>query len=326
MEAAARLAHASLTEVVFEDGLGQRSRLSDPTGAAGIEVLTLRPSFATVPSFEFALRERAGRLASFRHASYVRVRSVERSTGAEPLLRVVSDAGQGLRLSELLAGAHARQVPIDINAALCLVRQLVPAVAMLHESAKEVAHGAIGLERLMVTPQARLLIVEYILGAGLEQLRYSRDRHWNELRIPLPPGSGPARFDHRSDVLQIGVAALSLILGRPLRPEEFPNRIADVVASTWAVSPRGGFEPLPPGLRGWLGRALQIDPVRSFQSAVEARAELDAVLGDSELVASPASLEAFLARFSASDPVMVERSLRCGRTCPGRVSRNRRQP
>ena len=100
-------------------------------------------------------------------------RSVERSTGAEPLLRVVSDAGQGLRLSELLAGAHARQVPIDINAALCLVRQLVPAVAMLHESAKEVAHGAIGLERLMVTPQARLLIVEYILGAGLEQLRYS---------------------------------------------------------------------------------------------------------------------------------------------------------
>jgi len=304
MEAAARLAHTSLAEVVFEDGLGQRSRLSDPAGAAGIEVLTLRPSFAIVPSFEFALRERAGRLALFRHASYLRVRSVERSAGVEPLLRVLSDAGQGLRLSELLAGAHARQVPIDINAALCLVRQLVPAVAMLHESAKEVAHGAIGIERLMVTPQARLLIVEYILGAGLEQLRYSRERHWNELRIPLPQGAGPARFDHRSDVLQIGVAALSLILGRPLRLEEFPNRIADVVASTWAVSPRGGFEPLPPGLRGWLGRALQIDPVRSFQSAVEARAELDAVLGDSELVASPASLEAFLTRYHASTPVL----------------------
>ena len=303
MEAAARLAHASLADVVFEDGLGQRRRPTDPIGAAA-EVLTLRPSFATVPSFEFALRERAGRLASFRHSSYVRVRSVERSTGIEPVLRVVSDAGQGLRLSDLLAGAHARQVPIDINAALCLVRQLVPAVAMLHESAKEVAHGAIGPERLMVTPQARLLIVEYILGAGLEQLRYSRERHWNELRIPLPSGPGLARFDHRSDVLQIGVTALSLILGRPLRPEEFPNRIAEVVASTWAVSPRGGFEPLPPGLRGWLGRALQIDSVKSFQSAVEARAELDAVLGDSDLVASPASLDAFLTRYHASTPIL----------------------
>jgi len=304
MEAAARLAHSSLADVVFEDGLGQRRRPTEPTGAAGVEVLTLRPSFATVSSFEFALRERAGRLASFRHSSYVRVRTVERSTGIEPVLRVVSDAGQGLRLSDLLAGAHARQVPIDINAALCLVRQLVPAVAMLHESAKEVAHGAIGPERLMVTPQARLLIVEYILGAGLEQLRYSRERHWNELRIPLPAGPGPARFDHRSDVLQIGVTALSLILGRPLRLEEFPNRVSDVVASTWAVSPRGGFEPLPPGLRGWLGRALQIDSVRSFQSAVEARAELDAVLGDSDLVASPASLDAFLTRYHASTPVL----------------------
>jgi hypothetical protein len=303
MEPAARLSEPDFQSFTFEDGLGQRSRIVDPTGEASHEVLTLRSSFATVPSFEFALRERAGRLATFRHAYYARVRSVERTSGADPQLRVVSEASQGLRLSNLLAGAQARRVPIDINAALCVIRQLVPAVAMLHESARDVAHGALAPERLVVTSQARLLIVEYVLGAALEQLRYTRERYWTELRIPLPASSLSPRFDHRCDVTQIGVVALSLILGRPLRAEEFPDRIADVVASTWAVSPRGGFEPLPPGLRGWLARALQLDPQRSFQSAVDARAELDTVLGDSELVAAPASLEAFLTRYHATEAV-----------------------
>jgi hypothetical protein len=293
--------HVAPHTVLFEDGLGQRSRHSDPAGGPGTDVLTLRPSFATVPSFEFALRERAARLASFRHALFVRVRTVERTTGADPLLRVVSDAAQGIRLSDLLAGAHERQIPIDINAALCLLRQLVGAVAMLHERARDVAHGALSLERLVVTPRARLLIAEYILGAALEQLRYPRERYWSELRVALPVGP-TARLDRRADVLQIGVTALSLVLGRQLRPEEFPNGLSNVVASTSAVSPRGGFEPLPPGLRGWLSRALQLDPGRSFESAVEARAELDTILGDSDLIASPASLDAFLARFSAGDP------------------------
>jgi hypothetical protein len=306
MEAAAARLTDSDSPILFEDGLGQRSRTADPAGGASLEVLALRPSFSTVPSFEFALRERAGRLSGFRHAYYARVRSVDRTTGADPQLRVVSEAGHGMRLSELLAGAQARRVPIDINAALCLIRQLVPAVAMLHESARDVAHGAIGPERLLVTPQARLLIVEYVLGAALEQLRYTRERYWTELRIPLPAsGLGP-RFDHRADVTQIGVVALSLILGRSLRQEEFADRLADVVASTWAVSPRGGFEPLPPGLRGWLGRALQLDASRSFPSAVAARAELDTVLGDSELVAAPASLEAFLTRYHSSEAPPVE--------------------
>jgi hypothetical protein len=285
----------------FEDGLGQRYFLNGPEHGA-TEVLLLRASFASVPSFEFALRDRASRLAPFRHASYARTRAIERTPGIEPRLKVVSDASTGIRLSELMAGAQARRVPLDINAALCLVRQLVPAIAMLHDRARDTAHGAIAPERLIVTPYGRLVILDYVLGAALEQLRFSRERYWSELRIALPPGPSAPRFDHRADVLQMGLVAMSLILGRQLREGEFEPRIGDVLASTWAVSQRGGFEPLPPGLRGWLARALQIDPVRSFQSGVDARVALDAVLGDGDLVASPASLQDFLARYHAAEP------------------------
>jgi hypothetical protein len=285
---------------VFRDGLGERRHVADPTGSDALELLCLRGELAAVPSFEFALRERVSHLANFRHTSFGRVRGVERMTDRDATLAVVSDHTPGVRLSELLLNAEERRLGLDINTALCLIRQLVPAVAMLHESTREVAHGAIGPERLIVTPNARLVIVEYVLGAALEQLRYSPERYWADLRIALPRTAGVARFDQRADVTQVGVVALSLILGRPLRDDEYPTRIADVVASTWAVSARGGFEPLPPGLRGWLGRALQLDSRNAFASAIEARDELDKVIGDGETLASPASLEAFLTKYHAA--------------------------
>src|SRR4051794_17055084 len=287
--------------VVFIDGLGERRQIADPGGSELLEQLWVRKDLAAVPSFEFALRERVSRLATFRHAYYARVRGVERASDRDQTLTITSDAAPGIRMSELLARTEERRIPLDINAALCLIRQLVPAVAMLHETARDAAHGALGPERLIVTPTARLAIVEHVLGAALEQLRYSQERYWTDLRIALPRSPGLPRFDHRTDVTQIGVVALSLILGRALRDDEYPARVGDVVAATWAVSPRGGFEPLPIGLRAWLTRALQLDPKQSFASAIEARAELDKVIGDSDYIASPANLEAYLARVSSVD-------------------------
>jgi serine/threonine protein kinase len=289
--------------VAFVDGLGERHNILDPTGTETLEVLCVRDELAAVPSFEFALRERVSRLATFRHASFARVRAVERLTDRHATLAVVSEATTGIRLSDLLAQSADRRVNLDINSALCLIRQLVPAIAALHEHARDIqgfAHAAIGPERLVVTPNGRLMVVEYVMGAALEQLRYPPDRYWRELRLAVPRTASLPRFDHRIDVAQIGIVALSLILGRLVRDEEYPSRVGDVVASTWAISARGGFEPLPPGLRGWLGRTLQLDS-RGFATAAEARAELEKLLGDSEHLAAPASLEAFLSRFQAAE-------------------------
>jgi serine/threonine protein kinase len=290
--------------VAFVDGLGERHNILDPSGSETLEVLCVRDELAAVPSFEFALRERVSRLATFRHPSFVRVRAVERLTDRHATLAVVSEAVAGTRLSDLLTQALERRVNLDINSALCLIRQLVPAVAALHEHARDIqgfAHGAIAPERLILAPTGRLLVVEYVMGAALEQVRYTPERYWHDLRMAVPRTSSLPRFDQRVDVAQMGIVALSLILGRLVRDDEYPARVGDVVASTWAISARGGFEPLPPGLRGWLGRALQLEPRTAFATAAEARAELEKLLGDSEHLAAPASLEAFLERLHATD-------------------------
>jgi hypothetical protein len=283
---------------VFQDGLGKRRRFTDPTGSATLEILCLDAELTAVPSFEFALRERVSRLANFHHPYFAYVRSVDRLSGGDATLGVTSEATQGARLSDILAGAQAHHLPLDINTALCLIRQLVPAIATFHEHQPDVAHGALAPERVVITPNARLVVVEYAMGAALEQLRYSHQRYWKDLRIALPRSAGLPHFDHRVDVTQIGVVALSLILGRGLAEDDYPARLPELVGSAWAMSARGDLEPLPPGLRTWLMRALQLDLRSAFTTAAEAGAELDKVLAsDSDYIADPAAVEKFLARY-----------------------------
>jgi hypothetical protein len=286
--------------VAFEDGLGTRRLAVDRSRNETVEMLCLRGELTGVPSFEFALRERLSHLAAFSHACYGRVRSVERLKDPASTLALVSDVTAGMRLSEILRFAEAADVTLDIDAALCLLRQLVPAVAMLHENMPDIAHGAIGPERLIVTPGARLIVVEHVMGSALEQLRFSQERYWRELRIAVPRSAGQPRFDHRADVTQLGVVALSLILGRRLQDDEGPSRLGDLVSSAWAVSARGGLEPLPAGLRSWLMCALQLDARSSFDSAIDAQEELERVLGESDYLAAPATLESFLERYRAA--------------------------
>ncbi len=286
---------------LFSDGLGERVVAADGATGELLQILRLRPALTAVPSFEFALRERTARLANFRHAYYARVRRVDRAMAPTSALAIVSDHIEGTRLSDILRVAQEKQLQLDINAALCLIRQLVPAVAVLHENARDVAHGLIAPERLIVTPNARLVIVEHVLGAAIEQLQFGRDRLWQEFRVAMPPSAGLPRFDHRADVTGMGLVSLALILGRPLRADEYPHRIPDLLNQARERSALGEEQPLSQPLRTWLERALQIDIRRSFASAPEAMTSLEEVVSDDEMyVAAPVALETFLSRYIAS--------------------------
>ena len=52
---------------LFADGLGERVVAADGATGELLQILRVRASLTAVPSFEFALRERAARLANFRH-------------------------------------------------------------------------------------------------------------------------------------------------------------------------------------------------------------------------------------------------------------------
>ena len=283
---------------LFVDGLGERRVAADATTGELLQVLRIRSELTAVPSLEFALRERTARLMNFRHAYYARVRRIDRAPGGG--LAIVSDHVEGTRLSDLLRVSYQRGLQLNTNAAVCLIRQLVHAIALLHENVRDASHGLVAPERLVVTPHARLVVVEHVVGSAIEQLQFGRERLWQEFRLAIPSSAGAARFDHRSDVNGIGITALSLILGRPIASEEFPHAIAQLLMQARERSPMGEERPLSNGFRNWLGRTLQLDVRRAFASAPEALAALEETLAsDSSYASAPVALETFLAQYTA---------------------------
>ena len=287
------------TQLTFEDGLGER-RYAVGTVSEPLEVLKLSSVLSSVSSFDFALRERAARLAGFRHESYGRVRSIELDRRTSALL-VTSDYIAGIRLSTLLAETQKRGIPLEFNAVRSLVRQLVSAAAALHGSAPDVGNGAIAPERLVLTPAGRLTVVEYVLGAALEQLGHTRARYWRELAVALPGTVGTPVFDARTDVTQVGAVALALILGRPLTPEDYPERLTDLIQTSTMRTVAGVAEPLPESVRDWLTQALQLDQWESFASPTDARVGLEEAFGVENPVVELGALQVYLSRYAATD-------------------------
>jgi hypothetical protein len=290
------------TQLTFEDGLGER-RYAVGTVSEPLEVLKLSSVLSSVSSFDFALRERAARLAGFRHESYGRVRSIELDRRTSALL-VTSDYIAGIRLSTLLADTQKRGIPLEFNAVRTLVRQLVSSAAALHGAAPDVGNGAIAPERLVLTPAGRLTVVEYVLGAALEQLGHTRARYWRELAVALPGTVGTPVFDARTDVTQVGAVALALILGRPLTPEDYPERLIDLIQTATMRTVAGVAEPLPESVRDWLMQALQLDQWESFASPTDARAGLEEAFGIENPVVELGALQVYLSRYAATDAVV----------------------
>ncbi len=274
----------------------------DSTGAEA-ELLCLATELTAVAAFEPALRSSAARLAAFRHPSFPGLRGVERFDAST--LAVISDASHGVRLSRLLATVGERGTALDLSAAFCLLRQLLGALDALHTYDRDIAHGVLGPERVVITSRARVIVTDYTLGSALEQLRYSNQHYWKSLRIAVPRSAGMTRFDHRVDLMQIGTIALALILGRVLKDDEYSAKLVDLVNSAHATGSGGDVEPLKPALRAWLLRSLQFDQHHSFTSASEAGAMLDSIISDDDRVEGMASLERVLQQHHGLAPAAL---------------------
>jgi hypothetical protein len=263
----------SVAGAAFQDGLGER-RQTTGAGNQLLDLVLVHEALGGVAGFEAALRQRAGELASFTHASFPRLKGVGKLSKSPAKIVVATDHVSGVRLSDLLAIAERRLIPLEYDGAAGLLQQLLAAMAALHESVPHVSHGAIATERLVFTPDARLMVVDHSFGAAIACLGFDQERCWKELRAAYPVADGKVVIDRRADVMQIGAVGLSLLLGRLLNDEEYPAGLAGMIEGLNAVS-SNGLEMLPSEMKSWLRRALQLDAERSFATAVDAKADFE---------------------------------------------------
>ena len=255
----------------LSDGLGDRLLMFDNTNAPSWELLRFRPEFVSTPGFERALRDRVEQLGQFRHPLFTHVRAVE-ELGFGDGLALVATYAPGRRLSEALVR------PRSVSAVIPLIHQLTSALADLQQQGDDVAHGALTADRIMVARDGRLIIREHVLGSALARLRLPAGRLWTDLGIMAwPTHLAVPTLDRRTDVVQLALIALSLMLGRRVGPADYPRRIDDLLDRIGETTGDDLFSPL----RFWLERALQLNG-RVFECAEDARAALSDLGEDGE--------------------------------------------
>src|SRR5262245_39268939 len=272
------------TVAPFSDALGYRVLGFDKKSGDRLEMLRLRPQLASSPAFEAAVRERQRRLVDFRHASFARVRQIDRPAGQNAALAIVSNYADGQRLSDLLRQAQTSGVAIELIAAVCMLQQMVTAVAQLHALGADLSHGSLNPERLVVTPAGRVVITEYVAGAGLAALGLTAQQAWQDYRLALPP-DGSESFTQASDVYQLGYLGLTLVSGKSIYDRAYPPPFATALRDAEEITAEGRSQPLHPALVSWLTRALRLGG--PFASAVDAQASLDEAIASAGLVATP---------------------------------------
>lgn len=259
---------------VFRDELGVRYRRTDATGVP-TDVLRVCRDLASVSR---AIADRFDRLVTLRLAHFVPLRSAGRPADGSGGFEVVSDAQDGVRLSLLLTAARDGRLAITGDAALHVVRQLLAAVAALHES-RGIAHGVIGPERILIAPRGHVVLTDHIYGSGFERLGLSRAQLWREFRVPTPPRPGTPALDAQTDVGQIGLVALALMAGRPLAISDYPDRVPSMLDALTLGAPEGPAVPLSRAMRTWMngvlpvGTGIRFETVRHAQMALEAALE-----------------------------------------------------
>jgi hypothetical protein len=247
------------------DGLGDRLLMFDNSGAPSLELLRFRPDLAQASEFEPALREQLRRLSRFEHASFSRIRAVQRLEPDDDLA-LISHAISGKRLSEVL---HRTRGPAY---AATLIKQLAPALAIFQEHAHGISHGLLNPDRIVVAPDGRLTIVEHVVGPAIATLDLSSVQ-LASVGIALPPGTD--RIDVAADWYQLALVAVSVLLGRPIVSGDLPHleTLLDGVAHAARIDGGG----LSPFVRGWLERALHISGER-IETGADARDALDELL------------------------------------------------
>ena len=246
-----------------DDGLGVRWIEADAS-QGWLEVLEVAPALASHPAVEKEMRARAELYSGMAAGALAPVRLIERQGEA---LRSVAVLPDGIRLSDLLADLEFGNEVLNEAGMLELAATVIRAVAAVHEIPGGVSHGAVNPAHILLTWEGAAVLTDGQFGGVLETMQMNREQLWREFGLALPASASLPRFDQRADVTQLGAVVLAITLRRPLRANEYPRGVGDLVI-TATPDDKGSHSS---ALRMWLQQALQLHPRAVFGSAVGAR-------------------------------------------------------
>ena len=290
------------------DGFGDRLLMFDNTETDSLELLRFYPSLTAIDGFEDDLHERVRQVGRIPDHAFPLIVAVDRLDG-DGALALVSTHVPGKRLSAFFEKPGPRR-GLSPGFVTGLVTQIIHALTVLQSKGDDITHSAITPDRIVVTTGGRICIVEHVLGSALRRLNLSASQLWREFGlVSAPTATGAIRLDARTDVFQLGVVTLEMLLGRRLTPLDLKDRLPDLLDQWTDTVSKAGLA--SDRLRYWLERALQLR-TSSYGTAADAYADLREV--PSESPASP--FDQLIGEFETP----LKRSLQPAKQAAGQVA------
>lgn len=261
----------------FRDDIGDRVVVETVSGMRS-EGLLLVPELCADDGVLSYLAHAVAEGSDIRHPAVRNPRQLERlSSHGRAVL--VSDYTPGLRLAAWLASRQG--VPPSTGTILHIAKQILDGLTALASHAPAMHHGALGLARIILAADGRILLAE--AGVGLLLGRRSdldADRKWRQYRVASPVAPPRGHLAEATDVCQLGVVVLELLLGRPIAPNEYPGNLALLLGAAQETDFLGNRAPLGGALFEWLSVLLGLDDVRGGATIALATEMLDELLTD----------------------------------------------
>ena len=253
-----------------QDGFGFR-RFEHDDNWGRVELLELSPALST-PAAEQAIRARAARFINGRVSVVAPLYSIAR---AEDGVSIVSGAPEGVTLADVLAALEFGTITLSDGVALELAGMAAQAVAAMHETGT-FAHAALTPAHVLLRADGTMLLTGAVFGDALQALRRNREQFWREFGVALPASASLPRFDHRSDVTQLGALVLAILLRRALTADEYPRAVNELVNT--AIESLNVGAGCSGALRQWLQQTFQLHAKSLFSSAVDAERSYAAIV------------------------------------------------
>ena len=273
------LGHYKILELIGKGGMGEVYRAEDTTLKRQIALKVLPPGLASSQERLKRFRREAETLAALDHPSIVTVFTVEQDKDV-PFLTM--QLVEGRQLSTLIP-----KDGMPLERILEIAIPLSDALASAHE--KGVIHRDLKPANLMLSDEGRVKVLDFGLAKLRPDLDAAAETETETLTEPLTgkgfvlgtiPYMSPEQLqgnplDHRTDLFSLGGVLYQMATGE--RPHKGETPIS-VITSIVNDEPRPVDEvrtDLPPDLGRIIGRCLEKDRERRFQSAKEIRSELE---------------------------------------------------